>query len=37
MAKYFTNKRVKYSLIAASVIVSAAAFAILSRGTVNCH
>ena len=34
MAKYFTNKRVKYSLIAASVIVSAAAFAILSRGTV---
>ena len=34
MAKYFVNKRVKYSLIAASVIVSAAAFAILSRGTV---
>ena len=34
MAKYFKDKKIKQSLIAAAVIVSAAAFAILSRNTV---
>lgn len=34
MAKYFTDKKIKRCLVAATVVVSAAAFAILSRNTV---